>query len=191
MAGPVADGALTPGAFGREAGDAFVVVDLQRDLLPGGPLAGCLPICCRLLMSGYSVYMPIAVRSWPLAIGIPRHHCSFKAQGGPWPARLRSGLARRYDSRRILNCHPTPTSRRKGPTAIAKLIRRSPTPDLAEWLRDRDVRRLFIAGVATEYCVVETARDGAPSRLRGRAARRRHHGGSTLYGGPACDPLRC
>jgi len=38
MAGPVADGVLTPGLRPR-VGDALVVVDLQRDFLPGGPLA--------------------------------------------------------------------------------------------------------------------------------------------------------
>ncbi|MDR4471449.1 MAG: isochorismatase family protein [Nitrospira sp.] len=68
-------------------GDALLVVDVQNDFLPGGPLAvpegqEIIPALQRYLDVFAEASAPVfATRDWH-----PPNHCSFHAQGGPWPA---------------------------------------------------------------------------------------------------------
>lgn len=74
-------------------GDALLVVDVQRDFLPGGSLAvgggdailapinACIE---RFVARGLPV---CASRDWH-----PPNHLSFQAQGGPWPPHCVAGM---------------------------------------------------------------------------------------------------
>jgi nicotinamidase/pyrazinamidase len=69
-----------------QSGDALIVVDIQNDFLPGGSLAvpegdQVIPILNEYIRRFYTVVLPIYItRDWH-----PGDHCSFQAQGGPWP----------------------------------------------------------------------------------------------------------
>ena len=74
--------------------DALLIVDMQNDFLPGGSLAvpdGDQVIAplnewlARFAASGLPVF---ATRCWH-----PPDHCSFQAQGGPWPPHCVAGTA--------------------------------------------------------------------------------------------------
>src|SRR5581483_12158478 len=77
---------------GLHAGDALLVIDVQRDFLPGGALAvpegdrviAVLNGCAREFVArGVPVY---ATGDWH-----PVEHCSFHSQGGPWPPHCVAG----------------------------------------------------------------------------------------------------
>src|SRR5579884_3272093 len=73
-------------------GDALVVVDVQRDFLPGGALAvpegdAVIAPLNRCLAEWQARGLPIFLtRDWH-----PPDHCSFRAQGGPWPPHCVAG----------------------------------------------------------------------------------------------------
>ncbi len=78
--------ALQSGPASPRAGDALLLVDVQRDFLPGGALAvprgdEVVPALNRYLRLFATRGLPIfASRDWH-----PPDHASFQARGGPWP----------------------------------------------------------------------------------------------------------
>ncbi|TXF12232.1 isochorismatase family protein [Pelomicrobium methylotrophicum] len=139
--------------------DALIIVDVQNDFLPGGALA--VPEGDRVVeplnraaalfeAKGLAVF---ATRDWH-----PENHCSFKAQGGPWPPHCVAGTpgAAFAPSLRL----PTSTI----------VISKATTPErdaysgfqgteLADLLRRRGVKRVVVGGLATDYCVLNTVKD--------------------------------
>ncbi|CAF0696352.1 nicotinamidase [Candidatus Methylacidithermus pantelleriae] len=141
-------------------GDALVVVDVQKDFLPGGRLAvpggdAIIPVLNRYIELFHRKGLPvIATRDWH-----PPNHCSFKEEGGPWPSHCVAGTegARFPESLRL------PES----VCIISKATRKDceaysgfEGTSLEEELRALGVRRLFVGGLATEYCVARTVLDG-------------------------------
>ena len=68
------------------AGDALIVVDVQRDFLPGGSLAVgrgdevVAPLNRYMERFEHKGLPVLATRDWH-----PADHCSFREQGGRWP----------------------------------------------------------------------------------------------------------
>jgi len=141
------------------AGDALVAVDVQVDFLPGGALpvpAGdeVVPALNRHLARFLAAGLPIVLtRDWH-----PAAHVSFRAQGGPWPPHCVQG---------------TPGAAFAPGLAVpagAHLVSKASTVELDAysafggtgldaWLEARGAHRLFVGGLATDYCVRETVRD--------------------------------
>jgi nicotinamidase/pyrazinamidase len=139
--------------------DALLVVDMQRDFLPGGALAVAggdeiVPVLAACIESFERSHLPIAAsRDWH-----PSDHCSFRESGGPWPphcvagtagAELDPGLHLPADARIV----------DKARCADQDAYSAFQGTDLDAWLRARGVHRLFIGGLATDYCVQQSARD--------------------------------
>jgi nicotinamidase/pyrazinamidase len=145
-----------------ESSDALIVVDPQNDFLPGGTLA---------VADGNRIFEPInrimplfsyvvATRDWH-----PRNHAYFQANGGPWPWHC---LARTNGAQ---------FSPRLAGEQIDDVISKGTDPktdgysgfaatDLAEKLRDRGITRVFVGGLATDYCVRATALDALDAGFR-------------------------
>jgi nicotinamidase/pyrazinamidase len=138
-------------------GDALLVVDVQNDFMPGGALgvqrgdeiiAPINRLLDRWSAAGLPVYL---TRDWH-----PPDHCSFAAQGGPWPVHCVAGS----EGARFAPALHVPA----GVTVVSKATRRSEEAysalhgtGLADDLRRATVERVFIAGLATDYCVRATA----------------------------------
>lgn len=140
-------------------GDALVVVDVQRDFLPGGALGvpegdrvvAPLNRCSALFEQ---LHLPIVLtRDWH-----PADHCSFYPQGGPWPPHCVADSAGAGFAPGLVvadDAHIVSKATRSDADAYSGFQHTG----LADWLRDRGCRRLFIGGLATDYCVLATVRD--------------------------------
>jgi nicotinamidase/pyrazinamidase len=142
--------------------DVLIVVDVQRDFCPGGALAvprgdEVVPVINRLL--ALTDWLTVATRDWH-----PADHCSFKAQGGIWPPHCVAGTdgAAFYptlDAGRIQRVVS------KATTKSAEAYSGFQGTDLAALLASRGIRRAFVCGLATDYCVKATALDARRAGL--------------------------
>ena len=140
--------------------DALILVDVQNDFCPGGALPvpegdQVVPALNALLQRVRA--FTVATRDWH-----PPTHCSFTPQGGPWPVHCVAGTPGAA-------FHPALATDR-----VAHVISKATRPEeeaysgfqgtrLADLLRKRGVRRVFVGGLATDYCVKATALDAAKS----------------------------
>lgn len=140
-------------------GDALVIVDLQRDFLPGGALGVAQGDAVVGAMNEYLAFfaanhLPVfATRDWH-----PTNHCSFVAQGGPWPPHCIAGSpgAAFADGLRL----PAGTKViSKATTAERDAYSGFDGTDLQALLRQAQVKRVFVGGLATDYCVRQTVKD--------------------------------
>lgn len=147
------------GRFEPRAGDALIVVDVQRDFLPGGAL--CVPGGDEILspLNGWLEEfsrrgLPVfATRDWH-----PAGHCSFQEAGGPWPAHCVMGSAGAGFSERLRLPAGTQVLS-KGSDPARDAYSGFDGTDLDARLRAAKTRRAFIVGLATDYCVRATAKD--------------------------------
>jgi nicotinamidase/pyrazinamidase len=146
--------------FQLQAGDALIVVDVQNDFLPGGSLAvpkgdEVIPVLNGYLARFIAARLPIyATRDWH-----PPDHCSFVAQGGPWPAHCVVGSqGAAFATWLELPCEATVVS--KGGNVDRDDYSFFAHTDLADHLRAAGISRIFVGGLATDYCVLNTVLDG-------------------------------
>jgi nicotinamidase/pyrazinamidase len=141
------------------SGDALVIVDVQNDFLPGGALAvpesdEILPVVNSYIAAfekrGLPIYM---TRDWH-----PPDHCSFKEFGGPWPTHCVAGTHGADFSKELkLNSPFTVVS--KATTPDHEAYSDFSTTNFEPSLRAAEVSRLFVGGLATDYCVFSTVKD--------------------------------
>ena len=139
--------------------DALIIVDVQIDFCPGGslPVAGgdqvarvMSGVAARFKVAGGRVY---ATQDWH-----PMGHSSFLDQGGPWPPHCVQGtMGALFHAELKLPI---------GTTIIRKGV--NPEVDaysgfldslLEESLKHNRVKRVFVGGLATDYCVLNTVLD--------------------------------
>lgn len=145
-------------------GDALLVVDVQNDFLPGGALGvrhgdEVIAPLNRVIARWRAAGLPLVfTRDWH-----PADHCSFQAQGGPWPphcvattpgAQFASSLA----------VPPDAIVASKGTDPGREAYSAFQGTGLADLLRRRGVRRVVIGGLATDYCIRAT---GVDARVEG------------------------
>ena len=133
--------------------DALIVVDPQNDFLPGGSLA---------VAEGNRIFEPInrimplfsyviATRDWH-----PPDHKYFEEHGGPWPFHCLQDtrgaeFSPKLDARHL---HDIVS---KGVDSETDGYSGFAGTDLVRRLRARGIRRVFVCGLATDYCVKATA----------------------------------
>jgi nicotinamidase-related amidase len=133
--------------------DALIVVDVQHDFLPGGALA---------VAEGERIFAPIAAlaprfpRVYATRDWHPPDHTSFAHHGGPWPVHCVAGthgaqLDARLDRGTI---HATID---KGVDRETDGYSGFVATGLDADLRAHGIRRVFVCGLATDYCVKATA----------------------------------
>jgi nicotinamidase/pyrazinamidase len=138
-------------------GEALLIIDFQNDFTPGGALAveHGDEIADRIneLAASGRYDLVIATRDWH-----PENHGSFAAFGGPWPVHT-------VQDSPGAQLHPALNQ-----AAIHKIIDKGTDPesegysafdgtDLAELLHDRGITKVTVVGLATDYCVKNSALD--------------------------------
>jgi nicotinamidase/pyrazinamidase len=142
-----------------QSGDALLIVDIQKDFLPGGRLAiadgnDVLPVLLSCISTFESRGLPIfATRDWH-----PQNHRSFTEQGGVWPIHCvaDSPGAKPPSSFRLPSSTVIVT---KGTAPETEGYSGFQGTKLDAQLKEADVRRLFVGGLATDYCVLNTVKD--------------------------------
>ena len=145
--------------------DALIVVDMQNDFMPGGalPVPNALSII-PVINEYIRVFeeagaLIVFTRDWH-----PPNHISFRSRGGPWPPHCvqnTPGAELHKDLRVPRNAIIISKAFKEDEEAYSgfKGIDLASGKDLNTILRERGVKRVFISGVATEYCVKATTLD--------------------------------
>lgn len=145
-----------------QSGDALLIVDAQVDFFPQGALPvkngdKIVPIVNEWIQACQEKNIPIfASRDWH-----PADHCSFKRLGGLWPDHC-------VQDTHGAQIHPSIQMPKE-----AIIINKADTPDVETYsafegrtkdgstldtlLRQQKIHRLWIVGLALDYCVVSTA----------------------------------
>jgi nicotinamidase/pyrazinamidase len=150
---------------------ALLVVDVQRDFCTGGALPA--PECDAVvevinthLLEAHERGIPVyASRDWHPAVT-----SHFKAYGGEWPPHcVQASPGAEFHPRLRLPSETVVISKGDDPDRHGYSAFEGHTSDgrsLAADLLDRHVDALSIAGIATEYCVKQTALDARRAGLR-------------------------
>ncbi len=145
-------------------GDALSVTDMQNDFLPGGALAvsggdTIVPAVNHCISLFYKAGLPIFItRDWH-----PADHCSFKEKGGPWPPHC------------VRNTEGAEFSSDLAIPETAVIISKGENPESEQYstfqgsdsagntesalMKSLGIERIFICGLATEYCVLSSVKD--------------------------------
>ena len=135
--------------------DALVVVDAQHDFLPGGAIG---------VAEGERIFDPIdalaprfarvyATRDWH-----PENHSSYEQYGGQWPVHCVAGTyGAAFDARLPLDDVDVVID--KGTDRDTDGYSGFAATTLDRDLREHGVHRVFVCGLATDYCVKATALD--------------------------------
>jgi nicotinamidase/pyrazinamidase len=139
---------------------ALILVDIQNDFCPGGALAVAEGDQVVAVANRLMPHFPLVVSTldWH-----PANHVSFREQGGPWPPHC---VQNTFGA----DLHPALDA-----THINHTFRKASSPErdaysefegvddqrrsLDEYLKSHDVRRVYILGLATDYCVRATTMD--------------------------------
>ena len=139
--------------------DALLIADIQNDFLPGGALGirggeEILPILEDYIRRFHRGGHPIILtRDWH-----PHDHCSFVPRGGVWPVHCVAGSPGSLPP----TSFPTPGSAiiiYKATDRNQEAYSAFQNTSLDRLLRDLAIRRLFVGGLATDYCVLNTVKD--------------------------------
>ncbi len=141
--------------------DALIIVDMQNDFMPYGALPvpdgdKIVPTLNKYIKlfseRGNPVYF---TRDWH-----PENHISFKGYGGIWPphcvqdtegAKFHPDLFIPYDNKFIIS---------KGDSRDFDAYSGFQGTILDDLLKERGIKRIFVGGVATDYCVKNTMLGG-------------------------------
>jgi nicotinamidase/pyrazinamidase len=139
--------------------DALLITDIQKDFLPGGalPVDGgneIIPVLNDYIKRFETTKSHVlASRDWH-----PQNHISFNTQGGPWPPHcIQETDGAKFSPDLQLPEHTVVISKaidpkRESYSAFDGTI-------LANELKRLGIKRLFVGGFATDYCVVNTVLD--------------------------------
>ena len=139
--------------------DALLIIDLQNDFLQGGALAvagaeAIIPVLNRYIDFFTSLSLPVfASRDWH-----PVHHCSFSDRGGQWPVHCVAGTPGAEFSS-LLNLPQQLFVVSKATDENKDTYSAFEDTNLANLFMQHGIKRLFIGGLATDYCVLHTVQN--------------------------------
>jgi len=141
--------------------DALLITDMQKDFLPGGtlPVEGgdeIIPVLNAYERRFEDAKARIfASRDWH-----PINHVSFKTQGGPWPPHCVQGTeGAKFSPDLKLPAGVVVISKATNPEHESYSV--FDGTSFAHELQMCETKRLFVGGLATDYCVLNTVLDAS------------------------------
>lgn len=142
-----------------QAGDALLIIDMQNDFLPGGALSVAdgdqvIAPLIKYIQAFHDKNLPIfASRDWH-----PIDHKSFQEQGGPWPPHCVQGSkGAQFVAALALPVDVSVIS--TGYRAELEGYSAFEGSDLDVQLKGAGIKRLFVGGLATDYCVFHSVKE--------------------------------
>jgi nicotinamidase/pyrazinamidase len=137
---------------------ALIIVDYQNDFTPptgalAVPEGDTIAERLNALARSGDYELVVATRDWH-----PADHGSFAEQGGPWPVHCVQGTEG-AELHPALDRAAVDVVMDKGQDAATEGYSGFDATGLGELLRDRGIDQLTIVGLATDYCVKNTALD--------------------------------
>lgn len=145
--------------------DALLIIDPQNDFFPMGALPvpegdQIIPVLNTCISQAVDADIPILVsRDWH-----PNNHCSFKSQGGIWPPHCIQNTqgAAFHEALDLpsnaLIINKAFTAAKDAYSAFEGQLVSGEALDV--YLKTKQVKRLWIGGLALDYCVKATVLDG-------------------------------
>jgi nicotinamidase/pyrazinamidase len=139
--------------------DILIITDIQKDFLPKGALPvkegdqiiPALNEYAKMFKAAKTKI--VASRDWH-----PKNHISFTTQGGPWPAHcVQDTEGAKFSPDLKLPEGTIIISKATDPHKEAYSVFDDTV--LAEQLKELGVSRIFIGGLATDYCIVNSVLD--------------------------------
>jgi len=139
--------------------DALIIVDVQKDFCPGGALPvpegdKIIPNLNKYVeifrKNGGKIYV---TRDWH-----PENHISFKEYGGLWPKHCVQGTEG-AEFHPNLKLPEDAVIISKGTDPLREAYSGFEGTDLKKKLKQEGIVRVFVGGLATEYCVKNTVLD--------------------------------
>jgi nicotinamidase/pyrazinamidase len=137
--------------------EALIIVDFQNDFTSGGALAVSngdeIAERVNRLAADERFALVLATRDWH-----PADHGSFQERGGPWPVHC-------VQETEGAQLHPSLDQANvdvivdKGQDPETEGYSGFEGTNLGELLRERDIDKVTVVGLATDYCVKNTALD--------------------------------
>jgi|SRR5713226_915268 len=148
-----------------QAGDALLIVDVQNDFCPGGSLPVADGDSVVPALNSYierfkaDHLLVVATRDWH-----PERTSHFNTGGGVWPPHcIQNSAGSEFHPDLLLPEDAVIISKGMGSSEDSYSGfqgRDAHGVPLADLLRQRGVKRLFVGGLATDYCVRQTVLDG-------------------------------
>lgn len=141
---------------------ALIVVDMIYDFIDGS-------LACQEADKAVANTVEYIGKNHPYPILFirdhhPANHCSFAAQGGPWPPHCVQGTRGAEIHKDLLPFAEEELCFNKGEDPSREQYsgfegKNAAGQSLAEVLKLLDIRNILVCGIATEYCVRNTAED--------------------------------
>lgn len=139
--------------------DVLIITDVQNDFLPGGTLSikesdKIIPILNEYIeiFKNFSSQI-IAARDWH-----PANHLSFINHGGLWPTHcVQNTEGAKFNSKLKLPENTKIVSKATNPEKEAYSV--FDETGLLQQLKSEDTHNIFIGGLATDYCIVNSVLD--------------------------------
>ena len=145
---------------------ALLVVDVQTDFCKGGSLAidgadEVIPRLNEVIDTFRMAMLPIFfTRDWH-----PSNHISFSTRGGAWPPHcIKGSQGATFHSKLVVP--PSAVVIDKGTEPDYEAYSGFQGTDLEKRLEEKRIDEVFIGGLATDYCVKQTALDALKYGLR-------------------------
>ena len=139
--------------------DALLIADIQNDFLPGGALPiekgeEIIPILNEFAKRFQEAKAYVfASKDWH-----PPNHCSFRLQGGPWPPHcVQETKGAKFSP--LLKLPQDAVVVFKATDPMRESYSVFDGTDFAAELKERCIKRLFVGGLATDYCILNTVLD--------------------------------
>jgi nicotinamidase/pyrazinamidase len=141
------------------AHDALVIVDVQNDFCPGGSLAVATGNeVARTMTRAAAAFSQQGARVYATQDWHPVGHSSFLESGGPWPPHCVQG-SHGAELHPELNLPDGHEIIKKGSDPAVDAYSGFLDSDLEQRLKAAGVTRVFVGGLATDYCVFNTVLD--------------------------------
>ena len=138
--------------------EALIIVDMQKDFCKGGSLEvpgadEIVPILNKYIEKFLGKGLVIATRDWH-----PSNHISFKEKGGRWPKHcIQNSEGAEFHPELKLPENAIIIS--KGTNPKKEAYSGFEDTELEKILKENGIRKVWVGGVATEYCVKATCLD--------------------------------